>query len=745
MAEIIQSEISKHKTIRVLIVEDSEDDALFIIRELRKSGYEPEYEQVETATAMKKALKEKQWDIILCDYKMPEFDAPLAIALLKEMNIDIPLIIVSGTIGEETAVECMRLGAHDYLMKGNLSRLCPAIARELRDAEIRNKKKQAESQREAALEKSRESEERYRALFDRSLDLVYITDFEGRFIDANDAALNRLGYTREEIRSLNFASLLSEEQLPRALKSLQEFQETGIQKNMSEYRLRHKNGSDVYVETQGSTIMSGGIPVSIQAIARDITERKQAEKALRESEENFRLSLDDSPLGIRIVDTEGNTLYANRAILDIYGYDSIEELRGTPLKKRYTLESYDEFKKRKERRERTEFDSTEYEISIVRKNGEVRHVHVFRKEIFWNGAKQFQVIYQDITERKGMENQLREQLEQINNLKIRLQQENVYLRKEIAIELGLNNIIGESDALRHVLFMAQQGASTDVTVLILGQTGTGKGMVAHAIHERSARKEKPMVTINCAAIPENLFESELFGREKGAFTGAHARQIGRFEVADGGTIFMDEIGDMPLALQTKLLRVLQDGEFERLGSTKTVKVDVRVIAATSRDLKTDVSTGRFREDLFYRLNVFPVSIPPLSMRIEDIPLLVNHFVDKYARKYGRQVETVSKGTMQKLQDYHWPGNVRELEHVIERAIITSPGSELIILDGIDREAVVNEKDSLKDLETTEREHILKVLHKTRWKIDGEGGAAAILGLNPSTLRFRIKKLGITHS
>jgi PAS domain S-box-containing protein len=725
------------KTLAVLIVEDSESDLLLIIRELKKGGYSPVYERVETASAMKKALKDKQWDIILCDYKMPEFNAPSAIALLNETNIDIPLIIVSGTIGEETAVECMRSGAHDYLMKDNLSRLCPAIARELEEAETRRKRKRAE-------EAMRESEERYRALFDRSLDLVYLYGFEGRFLDANDAALNRLGYTREEIPSLNFASLLSEDQLPLAFKTLQEIQKTGNQKKLVEFKLRHKNGSEVYIETIGSIIISNGTPIAIQSIARDITERKKTEKALLESEENFRRSIDDSPLGIRIVTAEGETLYANRAILDIYGYDSIEELRGTPLKKRYTLESYDDFKKRKERREQTESDSTEYEISIVRKNGEVRHVHVFRKEIVWNGAKQFQVTYHDITERKGMENQLREQLAEINNLKIRLQQENVYLRKEIETELGLVNIIGGSDALRHVLLMAQQGASTDVTVLILGQTGTGKGMVAHAIHEMSTRKEKPMVTINCTAIPENLFESELFGREKGAFTGAHTRQIGRFEVADGGTIFMDEIGDMPLALQAKLLRVLQDGEFERLGSNKTVKVDVRVIAATSRDLKNDVSTGRFREDLFYRLNVFPVSIPPLSMRIEDIPLLVNYFVDKYSRKYGRQIEIVSKSTMQKLQDYHWPGNVRELEHLIERAIIISPGSELIILDNLGHEAADKGEDSLKDLETTEREHILKVLQKTKWKVQGKGGAATILGVNPSTLRFRIKKLGITH-
>ena len=354
------------------------------------------------------------------------------------------------------------------------------------------------------------------------------------------------------------------------------------------------------------------------------------------------------------------------------------------------------------------------------------------------------VFGQDITELKGMEEQMRKQLAEIETLKLQVEKENVYLRQEIKTGRGFDNIIGDSVALKYVLFRSQQVAPTDATVLILGETGTGKGMVAYAIHEMSSRKDKSIVTVNCAALPENLIESELFGREKGAFTGAHARQVGRFEVANGGTIFLDEIGEMPLGLQAKLLRVLQDGQFERLGSTRTIKVDVRVIAATSRDLKAEVQNGRFREDLFYRLNVFPVSIPPLRMRSEDIPQLVHHFIGKYARKCGKNIETISRNTMQILQDYQWPGNVRELEHVIERAVITSQGSALELADCLDLQAGNKAEESLKYLEAIEREYILKVLQKTRWKIDGDGGAAGILGLNPSTLRFRIKKLKITR-
>jgi transcriptional regulator with GAF, ATPase, and Fis domain len=251
-----------------------------------------------------------------------------------------------------------------------------------------------------------------------------------------------------------------------------------------------------------------------------------------------------------------------------------------------------------------------------------------------------------------------------------------------------------------------------------------------------------MITVNCAALPANLIESELFGREKGAFTGAHARQVGRFEVANGGTIFLDEIGEMPLELQAKLLRVLQEGEFERLGSPRTIKVDARVIASTARDLKAEIRSNRFREDLFYRLNVFPITMPPLRLRRDDIPQLVRHFIDKYARKIGRQIKTVPKTVMQSLQDYSWPGNVRELEHVIERAVITSTGPVLQLADRLEHDAPEPKEESIKNLAAMEREHILKVLRKTRWKINGPGGAASLLKLHPSTLRFRIKKLDI---
>jgi formate hydrogenlyase transcriptional activator len=292
----------------------------------------------------------------------------------------------------------------------------------------------------------------------------------------------------------------------------------------------------------------------------------------------------------------------------------------------------------------------------------------------------------------------------------------------------------------------RQVAPMNATVLVLGETGTGKGVVARAIHSHSSRKDHPMITVNCTALPANLIESELFGRERGAYTGATARQMGRFELANGGTIFLDEIGEMPLELQSKLLRVIQDGEFELLGSPRTVKVDVRIIAATNRNLEEEIRSGRFREDLFYRLNVFPLTIPPLRERKEDIPLLVNHFVAKFNKKNSKNIETVTRDTLYTLQEYQWPGNVRELESIIERAVIISSGTELQVLERFDtfRKAEEPEGKEIKAISELERDHILQVLQQTGWRINGTKGAAVILGLNPNTLRSRMRKLNIVR-
>ena len=346
--------------------------------------------------------------------------------------------------------------------------------------------------------------------------------------------------------------------------------------------------------------------------------------------------------------------------------------------------------------------------------------------------------------RQMAEDSLQGAYAEIKRLKDRLHAENIYLQNDVAQQHNFGEIIGQSSALSHVFTLVEQVAPMNVTVLLLGETGTGKGVVARAIHNSSIRKTRPMITVNCTTLPATLIESELFGRERGAFTGSDARQIGRFELADGGTIFLDEIGDLPLELQSKLLRVIQDGEFERLGSPRTIKTDVRIIAATNRNLQEQIKNGRFREDLYYRLNVFPINMPPLRERKEDIPLLVNHFVAKFNKKIGKNITTVSKDTLIALQEYHWPGNVRELESVIERAVITSQGTALKVLDRFDTSQLKVEpaEQEVKALVELENDHILQVLQKTHWRIEGEKGAAVLLGLNASTLRARMRKFGI---
>ena len=334
---------------------------------------------------------------------------------------------------------------------------------------------------------------------------------------------------------------------------------------------------------------------------------------------------------------------------------------------------------------------------------------------------------------------INEQMKEISRLNELLKAENVYLKDQLDITSERKEFIGISQPFKYVLFKIQQVAPTDASVLIEGETGTGKDLVAKAIHKGSKRSNKPFIKVNCASIPENLIESELFGHEKGAFTGAVEKRIGRFELANGGTIFLDEIGELPLNLQPKLLNILQQGEFERIGSSKTIKTDVRIIAATNKVLKNEIYKGRFRNDLYYRLNVFPISVAPLRERKSDIVPLAENFVKIYSEKFNKQVNTISKKSLNLLLEYSWPGNIRELENVIERAVITSESNELNLESLITSDS---SSDNFSTLEELEKNHIIQALEKTSWKISGTGGAAAILNINPETLRSRMRKLGI---
>ncbi|MGB8324905.1 MAG: sigma 54-interacting transcriptional regulator [Candidatus Acidiferrum sp.] len=370
----------------------------------------------------------------------------------------------------------------------------------------------------------------------------------------------------------------------------------------------------------------------------------------------------------------------------------------------------------------------------------------FRKHQRWDDwrisrVKDIACVFANAMARKQADEEIRKATLEIQGLKDKAERENAYLRDEIKLEYSQGAIVGKSEAIRNVLKTIEQVAKTDATVLILGETGTGKELVARTIHEMSRRKHNPMVKINCASLPATLIESELFGREKGAYTGALAREIGRFEHADKSTIFLDEIAELPPELQPKLLRVLQEGEFERLGSSKTIRVDARVIAATNRDLDALMAAGKFREDLFYRLNVFPIVVPPLRDRQEDIPLIALQLMRDLAKRMGVSVVGFHPTTIREFQEYSWPGNVRELRNVIERNLILNGGR---ILRAELPNAVLERNISLRRLDAVDIEHLRKVLESTQWRVRGQGGAAEVLGLKPTTLEARMKKLRISR-
>jgi transcriptional regulator with GAF, ATPase, and Fis domain len=350
----------------------------------------------------------------------------------------------------------------------------------------------------------------------------------------------------------------------------------------------------------------------------------------------------------------------------------------------------------------------------------------------------------DVDDSKRAEEALRAALTEVAQLRDRLQAENIYLLEEVKQHQEFEEIIGRSPVLQRALRQVEQVAPTDTTVLVTGETGTGKELIARAIHNLSARKHRPMVTVNCGAISAGLVESELFGHEKGAFTGAVSRKVGRFELASGGTIFLDEIGDLSLDLQVKLLRVLQEGEFQRVGGSATIKVDVRVIAATHKDLDAAVESGRFRADLFYRLNVFPIRTPPLRERREDIPALVRYFVMKYTAKTGKRIDSVPKSVLDSLSGYAWPGNVRELANVLERSVIVSRGNSLELGEWVAMPADAGGPTRDAGARELSRERMIEALERSGWRVSGPRGAAHLLGLKPTTLEARMKRLGISR-
>lgn len=476
--------------------------------------------------------------------------------------------------------------------------------------------------------------------------------------------------------------------------------------------------------------------------------RKRSDECLLESKRFTRSILDSVQYHLAVVDYEGNILDVNESWMRFARENGGQCLYPVTVGGNY----FEFFRQSAANGAEPAQAALEGILSVAGGAGEQFQMEYpcgspSEKRWFWMRVVPFRmyqggviVTFIDITDRKLGETALRDAYTEIEELKNQLEAETSYLQEEIRLEHNFGNIIGNSAALQYVLFKVKQVAASDTSVLILGETGTGKELVARAIHSASLREKRPLVKVNCAALPANLIESELFGHERGAFTGAQAR-LGRFEIADGGTLFLDEIGELPLDLQAKLLGVLQDGEFQRLGSSRTIKVDVRIIAATNRNLQNEVRKGQFREDLFYRLNVFPITVPPLRERGEDICLLASFFTQRASKRMGKSIEQIPANVMKSLQDYSWPGNVRELENVIERAVIASSGPKLRLAEEL-KLPPQDLPSAPKTMYDVELEHITRVLEQTNWKVSGKDGAAEILGLKRNTLLARMKKLGI---
>jgi formate hydrogenlyase transcriptional activator len=640
----------------------------------------------------------------------------------------------------------------------------------------------------------RESEERLSVTADSADVGLWVLDCRTRVFWASEKARAIFGYSADQIISMgHFEALVHQDDWQIVQRSIERALLAGEPVNV-EYRIRFDDSHTRWIASRGRPYFTPtGEPDRLMGMSVDITERKLAEQAL---EERLRFETLLAETSSRFVNVptdwiDGEIDDAQRRICELLDLDRstlwhiLEEEPGTLAL--IHIHQPPEILSPPERMNAPDFfpwtaqKVLEGETVVISKMTDLppeagRDLENFRtygaksgvfvplsvgkgpvfgllgfaivrEERSWpeTVVKGFQLVAQvfaNALERKRMEDQLRKHLRKIEELKEQLERENVYLQDEVKLLVEHSEIVGQSRAIKKILAQAEQVAQTEATVLLLGETGTGKELLARAIHRMSLRKDRPLVTVSCASLPPTLIESELFGREKGAYTGALTRMVGRFELADGSTLFLDEIGELPLDLQGKLLRVLEEGNFERLGSSKPLHVDVRIIAATNRDIARAVKDGQFRRDLFYRLNVFPIVIPPLRERREDIPLLVRAMVKEFQKKMGKEIESIPKRTMQTLQAYSWPGNVRELRNLIEHAMILSKGKTLNVY--VPNRAP-SETEAAGNLEDVERKHLVAVLEKTGWRIAGQGGAAEVLGLKRTTLQAKMKKLGIKRS
>jgi len=593
---------------------------------------------------------------------------------------------------------------------------------------------------------------------------IYGLDCEGKTTFVNPAAERMLGWDAEALIGQPMHTLLHHSradgsEFPREDCPIHAAFRDGAIHHVEDEVFWRKDDSCFPVDYTSTPIRENGKLVGAVIVFKDITERKQSQAKLEQLMRLNERILSAAGEGIYGIDMNGLATFVNPSAVKMTGWTT-ENTVGQLI---HDLHHHT-------RADGTPYPREECPIYAAIHDGKVHHSE---NEVFWrkdgssfpveytstpiieNGEQAGAVVvFKDITERKQAEQELHQAYTEVEQMKERLEAENVYLQEEIKVERNFAGIVGQSHAIQQVLHQVELVAPTDASVLISGESGTGKELIACAIHEQSKRNERPLIRVNCAAIPRELFESEFFGHVKGAFTGAVKDRTGRFELADGGTIFLDEVGEIPMELQSKLLRVLQEGQFERVGEEKTRTVDVRIVAASNRNMKEDIEAKRFREDLFFRLNVFPIEAVPLRGRIDDMPLLTSHFIKLVCHRLNRPEPNLTQANIKQLQAYRWPGNIRELQNVIERAIIVSTGKRLLFnlpSEGTESNTVsivsagvVKENVTFTETErlARDRANILTALRLTNGKMSGEDGAAELLGIKPTTLASRMKSLGV---
>jgi PAS domain S-box-containing protein len=728
--------------LRILCVEDDQTDAEMNGDLLEAAGLVCEITRVETETAMRDFLAQANPDLILADYTLPSFDGLSALKVAKSACPEVPFLFVSGTLGEEVAIEALRTGATDYILKTRLAKLAPAVFRALREArEIAERKQVNERLRRSEAYLAEAQRLSHTGSFGWSVPsgLIYWSSETFRIFGYD--LTTRITIERVVERTHPEDREAVQQLIERVSREKTEFD--------FEHRLLMPDNSVKCVHVVGRPSEDANGFQFIGAVT-DITERKQSEAALRRSEGYLAEAQRLARSGSWAWDVRTGRLFWSLGMFRIFHYEP-ETITPTLMAFLARVHPEDRFAvEERAKMETTQKDRVDpgSDYRVVLPDGTIRHLHSIAHPVV-NESGEVTEVYgttMDVTEQHKARLALETAFEEIKALKDQLYNENIALREEIDRSSMFEEIVGESPVLQGVLANVVKVAPADSTVLITGETGTGKELIARAIHKRSHRATRAFVSVNCAAIPVSLIASELFGHEKGAFTGAIQRRLGRFELAEGGTIFLDEIGELPADVQIALLRVLQEREFERVGGAKAIRANVRVIAATNRNLQAAIEAGTFRKDLYYRLNVFPIEMPALRKRKEDIPLLVEYFIDRYATKTGKKIRGITKATLQRLAAYAWPGNIRELQNVIERSVIVSETETLTVDDSW----LLSKFDPaeptvqllMKMPAAEERKAIEAALAHAQGRVSGPSGAAAKLGIPPSTLDSKIKSLKI---